>query len=357
MAKVVIIGDTHFGARNDSEVFLEYFFKFFERVVFPYIKEHGITHVIQTGDFIDRRKSVNFKTLHEVNRRFMDVLPTLADGLQFHVIPGNHDIYYRYTNEINSLQELFAWRDCVHVHDAGPTTIDIDGVPIDMIPWINKYNSKEIVKFMKNSKSHYCVGHFEIVGFDMYAGIPGHGGLKSNVFGHYDRVITGHYHTKSSQKNIDYVGTPYEITWSDYDDPRGFHVLDTETGDLTFVENPYRMFHKAFFCSDVDYDEFDFTELKDAIVKVIVRDRKDTKKYDWFLDQIAAAMPHDYTIVESDVVLVDGVDVEAFEALDTLTVLKAAVSTIAENEELNEDKMLELVQELYTEAVALGRDQ
>jgi len=357
MAKIAILGDTHFGARNDSEVFNEYFFKFYENVFFPYCVENGISRIIQTGDFMDRRKSVNFKILHETNRRFMDKLAELIPDIKIDMIPGNHDIYYRYTNEINSLKELFSWRDFVVVHDEQPTTIEIDGLKIDMIPWINKYNFKNTLEFIENSMSDVCVGHFEIVGFDMQAGIPGHGGLDRKIFSHYDLVLSGHYHTKSEKGNIRYVGTPYEITWSDYDDPKGFHVLDTESRELEFIKNPYKMFHKAFFCSDVDYEEFDFKELEGGIVKVIVKDRNDSKKYDWFLDKIIEAMPNDFSVVESDVVLVEGVDAESFEALDTFTVLRNAAASVAESESLNKKKMQSFIQELYTEAVAQGRDQ
>ena len=65
--KIAIIGDTHFGARNDSHVFLEYFMKFFGEVFFPYIETHNINTIIHLGDFLDRRKFVNFQTIQNIN--------------------------------------------------------------------------------------------------------------------------------------------------------------------------------------------------------------------------------------------------------------------------------------------------
>ena len=70
--KIAIINDTHFGARNDSPLFLEYFMSFFEKQFFPYCKEHGITKVLHLGDLMDRRKYVNFNTLAEVRKRFVE---------------------------------------------------------------------------------------------------------------------------------------------------------------------------------------------------------------------------------------------------------------------------------------------
>ena len=67
--KIAIITDTHFGAKGDSQIFLEHTFKFFEDVFFPTIKERGITNVLHLGDLMDRRKYVNFHTLHQMRTR------------------------------------------------------------------------------------------------------------------------------------------------------------------------------------------------------------------------------------------------------------------------------------------------
>jgi DNA repair exonuclease SbcCD nuclease subunit len=351
---IIILGDCHFGARNDSEVFNEYFFKFYEKFLFPFIEENSIKHVIQTGDFMDKRKGVNYRTLNSVTGRFM--LPLRDLGCTFYGIPGNHDIFHRHSNDINSLTELFSWMDHVNIYTS-PSTITIDGCDIDMIPWMNKYNTQDILNFIKNSTSQYCVGHFEIEGFDMSIGIPGHGGLNLDIFESYDEVWSGHYHTRSKRRNITYVGTPYEITWSDYNDPKGFHVFDTSTRELTFHENPFRMFHKAFYSSDVDYDELDFDELRDGIVKIIVSDHKDSEKYDDFISRIEAARPSTFSIVESDSVVVHGVSEEDIDEMDTFTILRSNAAKIAEEEGLSPEIMLKYINELYSEAIAIGRDQ
>jgi len=351
--KILVLGDTHWGVRNDSEVFIDYFLKFYNDVVFPYIKDNKITHIIQTGDLMDKRKGVNFKTLNTVSRDFLGKLEQL--GCQLHVIPGNHDIYYRNSNEVNSITELFSWMPSVNVYNE-PTSVDFEGCSIDFIPWINKNNSAESLGFMKESTSPICVGHFEIDGFEMYAGVEGHGGLRSDFFAGYETVLSGHYHHRSSKWNITYVGTPYEMTWTDYNDTKGFHVFDTKTRDLTFVENPYRMFIKAFYSSEIDYEPFDFSELSGSIVKVIIQDKIDNAKYEWFLSKISDEKPIDLSIVDSDVTVLHGVDEEKLETLDTFVVLMNAARATSENEGLDSSTMNEIIQGLYAEAVTLGRE-
>jgi DNA repair exonuclease SbcCD nuclease subunit len=54
--KVAIITDQHFGARNDSNVFLDFFQKFYDNVFFPKLIEEKIDTVLILGDTFDRRK-------------------------------------------------------------------------------------------------------------------------------------------------------------------------------------------------------------------------------------------------------------------------------------------------------------
>ena len=77
-----------------------------------------------------------------------------------------------------------------------------------------------------------------------------------------DRVFSGHYHHRSSQDNIHYLGNPYEIYWNDVNETRGFHVFDTETLEHTPINNPYRMFYKISY-NDDNYQTFDARPYKD----------------------------------------------------------------------------------------------
>ena len=60
--KIALLNDTHFGARNDSPAFLDYFMRFYNEIFFPYLKDNNIKTLIHLGDVVDRRKFINFKT-------------------------------------------------------------------------------------------------------------------------------------------------------------------------------------------------------------------------------------------------------------------------------------------------------
>ena len=101
---VAIIGDTHFGARNDNINFSEYFYKFYDEQFFPYLKEHNIKHCIHLGDIMDRRKYVSYRTAKEFREKFIQ--PFIDLGIELHVLVGNHDTYFKNTNDVNSVVEL-----------------------------------------------------------------------------------------------------------------------------------------------------------------------------------------------------------------------------------------------------------
>ena len=269
MSKIALITDQHFGGKQDGQHFMNYIEKFYTNQFFPYLKENNITTVIDLGDTFDRRKYVNFHTLHQVKKFYFDVLA--ERDIRLHSIVGNHSTYYRNTNSVNSSDLLYGHYHNVNIYSK-PFTIHLPQihtyVHIDIIPWINSENYDETMEFIKNSKSQILFGHLEIDGFAMYKGYVANTGLPKKIFNRYEVACSGHYHHKSSKDNIHYLGAPYEITWNDYDDPRGFHVFDTETRELEFIRNKYRLFEKIYYddSGNIDYKKLDTNHYKDKIV-------------------------------------------------------------------------------------------
>jgi predicted MPP superfamily phosphohydrolase len=148
--KIALITDTHFGVRNDSPHFMEYFSRFFDDIFFPYCKEHNITEAIHLGDLMDRRKYVNYNTLHGIQENFIKKLNEF--DLKMHCLIGNHDAFYKNTNKINSLHELFSKNDNLVIYE-NPTELVFDDLCIGLVSWINKENYEESIDFLKNCKS------------------------------------------------------------------------------------------------------------------------------------------------------------------------------------------------------------
>jgi DNA repair exonuclease SbcCD nuclease subunit len=349
--KICILGDTHFGARGDSLDFHKYFENFYSEVLFPYLKANDIEVIFQMGDLFDRRKFINFNTLHLCREYFFDRCEIL--GIKVHTLLGNHDIAFKNTLEVNSTGLLLNEYKCVEYYDDFDT-VEFDGVKIDVVPWICDSNEKEIFQRMKQSKAQICFGHFEIAGFEMDRGNVCDHGLDKKILSKYDVVLSGHFHHKSTDGNITYVGTPYEMTWSDYNDPKGFHIFDTETRNMEFVRNPFTMFNKVVYDDSAsDFEEwknFNFNDKKNTYVKVVVLNKQNPFLFDHVIDSLYKAGVSDLSIVEDFNDLIVENDEEIInQAEDTMTILSKYIDNL--EIDVQPEKLKTLMRELYVEAL------
>lgn len=351
MSKICILGDTHFGMRSDSLDFHRYYEKFYDTIFFPYLKENGIDIVFQLGDLFDRRKFINFNSLFLARKYFFDKLK--SNGITLHTLLGNHDVAYKNTLEVNSTSLLLGEYDNIIIHD-NFEIINFFGIDIDVIPWLCDVNRETIFTKIKQSKNQLCFGHFEISGFEMDRGNICHEGIDRKILNKYDMVLTGHFHHKSDDGHIYYVGTPGEMTWADYNDPRGFHIFDVTTREFEFIENPYNMFHKVIYDdtkTDFEYwKNYKYTELKDTFVKVVVINKKNTYLFDTVIDNLYKSEVSDLSIVEDFTDIVIGDDAEIVnQSEDTMTILNKTIDNLTLN--VSNEKLKSLMRELYIEAL------
>lgn len=353
--KIALVTDTHWGVRNDNVAFHRYFAKFYGEVFFPYLKEHGITDIIHLGDIVDRRKYINFLSARALRKQFVE--PAMKD-FNTHVIIGNHDTYYKNTNSVNAMEELywlntnekFKWYESA-------TEVDFDGCKILFIPWICAENGKATMELIQSTEATVAFGHLELSGFSMYRGHVAHDGEDPKVFGKFDIVCSGHYHTRSSDGNIHYLGAPCEYTWSDFNDPRGFHIFDTETRELTFIQNPISVFKKIFYDDDdmtlEDIMGFDVNEYKDTLVKVVVKNKENPYWFDMFIEKLENVGLIDLQVVEDhmNLGLEDDQDI-IDEAEDTLTILKNYVGQL-DLKGIPSSKVENTITSLYHDAMSL----
>jgi DNA repair exonuclease SbcCD nuclease subunit len=330
--KIALLGDTHFGARNDNSAFHDYFEKFYTEVFFPYLRDNNIDTVVQFGDLFDRRKYINFSTLAKSRRYFFDPMEKM--GIFMHVFVGNHDTFYKNTNEINSPELLLNDYKNIRVWSE-PEDIWIDGTKITLLPWVCSDNYERCMTHIDATDAQILFGHLELAGFEMHRGaINDHGQFDNNILSKFDVVCSGHFHHKSSKGNIHYLGTPYEMSWSDYNDPRGFHIFDTETRELEFIKSPLTMFQKWFY-DDTTWsgfdalNEFPFADAKGCIVKVVVKNKTNPYWFDMYIDKLEKAGTIDIQVVEDHLNLnLEDDDDIVDEAEDTLTILRKVVDGI-----------------------------
>jgi DNA repair exonuclease SbcCD nuclease subunit len=347
--KIAIITDTHAGVKNGSDIFLDYTEKFYSEIFFPYCLKNGITQILHLGDYFDHRKYLNYKVLRRNREMFLERLKEY--GMTMDIIPGNHDTYYRNTNNLCSLTELLVYHgDCVNVHMT-PTVKEYGGCSIALLPWITAENYAESINFIKTANAPILGAHLELQGFEMMKGAPmvSHG-MSADIFSRYEMVLSGHYHTKSTKDNIHYLGVPYEITWSDYNDFKYFHVLDTANRELTAVRNPLILFNRVVYDDSLnDYSKIAVDHLRDTYVRVVVACKKDPYVFDKFIDEINAVEPFDLKIVESFVEYsADSIDDDSIEISDTPSLLNTYVDAI--ETELDKTRIKNSLNQLYTEA-------
>jgi len=343
--KAAILGDTHWGCRNDLNLFYGYFSKFYIDFI-NYLIENDIRIVYQLGDLFDRRKYINFKTLDESKRIFFNTLQEC--GIELHVLVGNHDIHMRESVEINSPSLVLGEYNNIIVHSK-PTTISLNDTTIDIVPWICKENEQDIMEFIAQSKSDLCLGHFEIENFSMYKGVESHEGLSSAIFEKYERVISGHYHTKSTRYNITYAGTPYEMTWQDYNDPKGFHIFDTETRELTFVENVHKLFVRIDYDDAKELVDLSTLSLTDCFVKLVVTSKTNLYKFDNFVQRLYGMGCYEIKIIEDMSEFSDGEVGDDIDLEDTMDVLSNYIDSI--DTDADKDQIKQFMKTLYVEAV------
>ena len=292
--KIGIYTDSHYGAKKGSKHLHDYFELFYKNVFFPALEEHGVETVIHMGDAFDSRKSIDYQSLEWAKRVVFDPLKKY----DVHMIVGNHDCYYKNTNNVNSPALLLKDYPNIKTYSS-PTNTKVCGIDMTFIPWICSENYDETLKVVKKSKAKIAMGHLELKGFrvNKHLVMEEHG-LEANLFSNFTKVFSGHYHTRSDNGTVFYLGNPYEMYWTDVNDTRGFHIFDTETLEHTPINNPYKLFYNIYY-EDTPHQTFDAREYEKKIVKVIVRKKSNIKSFEKFIDKLYSCGIQELKIVEN----------------------------------------------------------
>jgi len=354
--KIAIVNDTHWGVRNDNKALADYQKQFWEEIFFPYLKENNIKTIFHLGDVVDRRKYINFVTAKRLEDEF--IRPCVDNDIDLYMVAGNHDTFFKNTNEVNALRQLYGSSSYsnMHLYWDEPVELNIDGCDIMLSPWICPENYDKSMEAFKNTKAQILMGHFEITGFEMDKGHICSNGMDKNIFSKFDAVYSGHFHQPSSHGNITYLGAQFEMTWADYDQKRGFSVFDTQTREMEYIQNPLHIFHKVWYddteMTIEDVANLDTSQLTNTYIKVIVSNKDNPYIFDLFLDRLTQSGATDIKVVD-DHMNMDIIDEEELvdEAQDTMTILKNYIEQL--EVKADKKKVETFVSELYQEAINL----
>ena len=342
---VALITDQHLDGRKGSLAFWNYFEKFYEEIFFPTLERKGIKTVIDLGDTFDNRKSIDFNVWNRIRRSYFDRLAGM--GITVHMILGNHCVYYKNTNEINSPELLLKDYENIHVYN-GVTTTYIEDTPICFVPWINKENQEETLSHLESTNAEIVMGHLELDGFEVTPGLKMEHGMDPKIYKRFKQVFSGHYHHKSSKGNITYLGNPYQMFWNDYKDERGFHLYDPPTNKLTRVKNPFEIFQKVFYNDVINKEHVIDESYKDTFVKVVVEEKRDYNQFESMIDALYEVGVHDIKIIEH-LSTEDSEDEEVnIEVKDTLTLLNEYVDEA--DMAIDKTELKKLMRSLYIES-------
>ena len=340
--KIAIITDQHLDGRKGNLAFWNYFQKFYDEIFFPTLEKEGVRVVFDLGDTFDNRKSMDFNTFHRVRENYFERLK----DYEVHMLLGNHCTYYKNTNRINSPELLLEQYDNINIYSE-PKEILMGKKVFLMLPWINKENQEDVFRLLETSEADICCGHLELTGFEVTPGMKMDHGMDPKLFHRFNRVWSGHFHHKSKNGNVQYLGNPYQMFWNDYKDTRGFHIYDTESDRLKYIKNPYEIFEKIFYDdASVDYNKQDVSDYKDKFIKLIVEEKRDYQMFETLVDRLYNVGVHDVKIVET-LVEEDTADIE-ISSKDTLTLLNEYIDEV----EMSVDKsdLKGLMRSLYIES-------
>ena len=339
--KIAIITDQHFGARKNSKLFHDFFLQFYNDVFFPTLERENITTLIDMGDTFDSRKGVDFFTLSWAKDNYYDRLK----NIDIYTIVGNHTAYYKNTNHINAVDVLLREYNNVHIIPEYQE-LSFDGLNIAMVPWINQENERNTYSSLAKSKCPVVMGHLELNNFYANNLYKNENGASRAPYKKFEKVFSGHYHHRSNQDNIYYLGNPYEIYWSDLEEVRGFHIFDTETLETTPIDNPHKMFYRIYY-DDTPYQTFDTREFKNKIVKLIVRKKSDPNQFEKIVEKVTDSGVADLKIVEN-FAFVENDDFDVEQSEDTLTILSRYLDE-AETD-IDKSAVRDIIKNIYQEA-------
>lgn len=281
------------------------------------------------------------------------------EGRQFHIIPGNHDVYFRNTLEINSLElTLKEYPFNLYMQ---PTEVIVGNNAVLMLPWICDENQEQTMKAIQETKARYCFGHLELFGFEMDKGNVSTHGDDPKIFEKFDMVVTGHFHHRSKRDNIYYIGSAYEFTWADYNDTKGVVSIDLDKEHITYHTNHHKIFkmyeyNDELYPTQIEHElgSIQPSDYENCFVKIKVYKKNNPYLFDNIVEKIQSCNPAKLNIIDASSMLLENVEIDMKEIEDTPTLIRSYVDSVPNEEgRIQIDLVKQELLSLYQEAITL----
>ena len=289
--KVYMITDTHFGIYlNNLDKWMNMMESTFYNYVIPYLKENAKPGdiLIHLGDLFDNRTSIPINISNKVEK----ILKDISDIIPIHIMVGNHDLFNKGSNEVNSVRLFSYMNKNITVYE-NTTTIEINNQKLVLMPWVEK--RLDMIKELGSNPGDYLFCHSDLNGCKMHLNSVAHRNAdKIDVenFSGYKDVFSGHIHLVQQNKNFRFIGSLYQMDRNDTGDQKGITILDLNTGEVGFHKNDYSpVFRKFRVITEEDIDGLDaIKDTKDYIDlaisnNLLINNRKLRRKLEMMLEK------------------------------------------------------------------------
>ena len=345
--KIAIVTDIHWGVRNNSQFFLNKQEDFFYSTFIPYLLENNIDTIWMLGDFFENRKMLSTQILNKVHQ-FLNKLEDLKINSYFLI--GNHDAAFKNTNSVNSLVPITKGFRRIHLIDKYET-INFDGLSVGFISWISPEIHAEAIDWIKTVDAKVLCGHLEINSFEIIKGLVCSKGIESEIFERFDKVFSGHFHIRSTNGIIQYIGNPYQTNWGEYGYPKGFAIFDTKTKEVEFIDNPNSSYEIIHYTDKIELGFLDKEKYANKIVRIIVNKCEDKKKLELLINEIGS-VSYSVELIENREIVVDDSNLEEVPS-DTIQLIYQFLDT-CKIENVNKTQLTDLIMSVYSEAIEKG---
>lgn len=242
MRKIAFVGDMHFGLSPNNSLKFETIFesqkRFIKHVLIPTLRNYGVEIIVFVGDIYDQRRRVDSL----ISQYIEDLFENELKDFKCIVVQGNHDTYYREDLSVSALSNIKSKSNVTVINKITP--IELYDKKFLFVPWLTTELSEKFIANAPKIKDRYdyLVGHFETVGFPFEGGDICLEGIDPMILmENFPRTISGHFHTQTYKESegryIHYIGTPYQLTFAECGEVKGFHIFDLEEDTSEFFQN------------------------------------------------------------------------------------------------------------------------
>ncbi len=372
MNEILIVADIHLGHKNFAKnVFLKDI-SYFEEIVFPYILKNKIKHVIMCGDLIHNRDLSSNYIIQESKKRFFSWFD--KNGVEFHVLIGNHDLLYKNRSDYNWPKTNLKEFEYITVYEE-PKIVTIEDYRFGFLPW--QVSKVDIPKIINPSEIDILVAHIDINNALMQGSTRSFNGFDVQTFKDYKQVIVGHYHATSDFHNVKYIGAPYQMSYRDYNNKKGYWILKSDI-KFEYFENTYSpKYLKIFYIENegdfklyiggIKEDKIEVTVeeaveyVKNNYCKFIVKDFKQEKLLQEVFIKITEKT-YDRIDLINEVSSIADFDIESFESeidsnVELIDIFESYVESITfRDKRMSKKKIIKYLKECYKKT-KIGSDE